>query len=105
MSHKELDMTERVTLSAFFIVQLSHPYMTTRKANRPCTDLGGQSHISASVRSLLFLCVSVCVCVCVCVCMYMYVYIHFVTLGNLIDNMPQKSKASSKMLLNHFSVS
>ena len=31
--HKELDTTERLhfSLSAFFIVQLSHPYMTTEK--------------------------------------------------------------------------
>ena len=27
----ELDMTERLSLSAFFMVQLSHPYMTTGK--------------------------------------------------------------------------
>ena len=40
-------------------------------------DLRRQNDVSASVRSLLFLCVCVCVCVCacVCVCMYMYVFI------------------------------
>ena len=27
----ESDMTERLSLSAFFMVQLSHPYMTTGK--------------------------------------------------------------------------
>ena len=27
--HKESDTTERLSLSAFFMVQLSHPYMTT----------------------------------------------------------------------------
>ena len=27
----ESDMTEQLSVSAFFVVQLSHPYMTTRK--------------------------------------------------------------------------
>ena len=27
--HKELDRTEQLSLSVFFMVQLSHPYMTT----------------------------------------------------------------------------
>ena len=29
--HKELDRTEQLSLSVFFMVQLSHPYMTAGK--------------------------------------------------------------------------
>ena len=33
--------------SAFFIVQLSHPYMTTRKSSFKCMDICQQSDVSA----------------------------------------------------------
>ena len=54
--------------SAFFTVQLSYPYMTTRKT----IALTRRTFVS-KVMSLLFnmlsrLCLCVCVCVCVCVC-------------------------------------
>ena len=69
MGHKELDMTEQVTLSAFFIVQLSHPYMTTRKIKALTIQTMVGKVMSASVRSLLVLRV------CVCACLSMYIYI------------------------------
>ena len=60
--------------SAFFIVHLSHPYMTTGKT----TALTRWTFVD-KVMSLLFnmlVCVYVfvivCVCVCVCVCVYSY---------------------------------
>ena len=31
LGHKELDTTEQLSLSGFFMVQVSHPYMTARK--------------------------------------------------------------------------
>ena len=48
--HKELNLTEQLTfsISAFFIVQLSHPYMTTGKTHAfDYTDLYQQSDVSA----------------------------------------------------------
>ena len=45
----ESDMTEQLSVSAFFVVQLSHPYMTTRKT----ITLTGQIFVS-KVMSLLF---------------------------------------------------
>ena len=48
--HKELNLTEQLTfsISAFFIVQLSHPYVTTGKTHAfDYTDLYQQSDVSA----------------------------------------------------------
>ena len=47
--HKELDRTEQLSLSVFFMVQLSHPYMTTGK-----TKALSRHTFVGKVMSLLF---------------------------------------------------
>ena len=58
--------------SAFFIVHLSHPCMTTGKT----IALTRWTFVD-KVMSLLFnMLVCVCICYCVCECVYIYIYIH-----------------------------